>query len=200
MDYFQHGISVQGGDTVVDVGANFGAFSIAASRLVGESGKVFCYEPDPFVFERLQQNIRMNGCRNVTAFNEAVGGRDGHVDLFIDRKSAFSTLHTEVDGRVSSRAHSTTVPMRAIASVIAMAGPSVTLLKIDCEGAEYDILERLTPDAAALVSQVAMEVHRVPGHSVDSVPARLAALGFDVRKTVPLTAFRRTPTDLAPGP
>ena len=52
--------------------------------------------------------------------------------------------------------------MRAIASVIAMAGPSVTLLKVDCEGAEYDILERLTPDAAALVSQVAMEVHRDP--------------------------------------
>jgi FkbM family methyltransferase len=197
MDYFQHGISVRDGDTVIDVGANFGAFTVAASQLVGESGKVFCYEPDPFVFEQLRQNIGMNGCRNVTAVNEAVGGHDGHVNLFIDRKSAFSTLHREVDGRVSSPANCTRVPMRSIGSVIAQAGPSVTLLKVDCEGAEYDILERLTPDAAAMVSQVAMEVHRVPGRSIDSLPARLAALGFDVRMTVPLTAFRRRPMDLA---
>ena len=106
-------------------------------------------------------------------------------------------IHTEVDGRVASRcAQQQTVPMRARNRVGDRTWPvrSVTLLKVDCEGAEYDILERLTPDTAALVSQVAMEVHRVPGYSVDSVPARPAALGFDVRKTIKLAAYRRTPT------
>jgi FkbM family methyltransferase len=197
MDYFRHGIAVHEGDTVVDVGANFGAFSITASRRVGESGRVFSYEPDPLVFERLQQNIRLNRCRNVTAFNEAVGADDGKVDLFIDRKSAFSTTYAEVDGRRYGGADRTAVAMRSIASVIGLAGPSVALLKIDCEGAEYDILERLTPEAAARVGQVAVELHHVPGRSVDSVPPRLAALGFDVRATEPLTAFRRLRADAA---
>jgi FkbM family methyltransferase len=192
MDYFQHGIEIREGDTVVDVGANFGAFAIAASRKVGDSGRVFCYEPNPVVFERLQQNARMNGCRNITAFNEAVGGRSGEIELFVDRKSAFSTTHAEVDGRPASRSNSTKVPLRAIESALQLAGPSVTLLKIDCEGGEYDILEGLTPAAASPVSQVAMEVHRVPGRSVDSVPRLLAGLGFDVSMTSPLTAFRRT--------
>ena len=73
-----------------------------------------------------------------------------------------------------------------------LAGPSVALLKIDCEGGEYDILEHLTSDAASAVSQVSMEVHQVPGRSVDSIPQLLAALGFDVVATSPLTAFRRT--------
>ena len=164
---------------MIDVGANFGAFSIAASRHGRDSGKVFCYEPDPFVFERLQQNMRMNGCRNVTAFNEAVGGQDGDIDLFIDRKSAFSTTHTEVDGRPSSRSHSTKVPLRAIESVIA-SGRSLRgrCSRLTARGPSTNILERLTPDAAAPVSQVAMEVHRVPGRSLDSLPALLAALGF----------------------
>jgi FkbM family methyltransferase len=193
-DYFQNGIELRAGDTVIDVGANFGAFSIAASRLVGDAGRVFCYEPNPFVFERLQQNIRLNGCRNVTAFNEAVEGRSGDIELFIDRKSAFSTTHAEVDGRRSSRSPATRVPMRAIASALALAGPSVALLKMDCEGAEYDILESLTPDAASAVGQVVMEVHRVPGKSIDSIPRLLGALGFEVRMTSPLTAFSRMRT------
>jgi FkbM family methyltransferase len=192
MDYFQNGIEVHEGDTVIDVGANFGAFTIAASRKVGDSGRVFSYEPNPFVFERLQQNIRLNGCRNVTAFNEAVGGQSGDIDLFIGSKSAFSTTQPEVDGRLSSRSHSTRVPLRAMESAIGMAGPSVALLKIDCEGGEYDILDRLTAEAASAVSQVSMEVHHVPGRSVDSIPQMLAALGFDVVATSPLTAFRRT--------
>lgn len=196
-DYFQHGIALRDGDTVIDIGANFGAFSIAASRQVGESGRVFSYEPNPVVFERLRQNIRLNGCRNITVFNEAVGGRDGDVDLFIDRKSAFSTTQAEVGGRVYAGTESTKVPMRSIASVIDRAGPFVALLKIDCEGAEYDILESFTPDDAVRVAQVTMEVHPVPGHSVDSVPPRLGVLGFDVRLTAPLTAFRRSRTEAA---
>ena len=177
-DYFQHGIALRAGDTVVDIGANFGAFAITASRQVGETGRVFCYEPSPLVFERLQQNIGLNGCRNVTAFNEAVGGEDGQVDLFIARKSAFSTTHAEVDGRLYSGEQHTTVPMRSIASVLARAGPFVALLKVDCEGAEYDILERLAPEAAAHVGQVAMEVHHIPGPlgRVDSSAADRARL------------------------
>ena len=121
---------------MIDIGANFGAFSIAASQMVGDSGRVFCYEPNPFVFERLQENLRMNGCRNVTAFNEAVGGRDGDIELFIGRKSAFSTTLAEVDGRQSSRSHSTKVPLRRIESVLRLAGPCVALLKVDCEGGD----------------------------------------------------------------
>ena len=44
----------------------------------------------------------------------------------------------------------------------------MALLKIDCEGGEDDILDRLTA-AASTVSQVSMEVHHVPGRSVDSI-------------------------------
>lgn len=192
-DYFQDGIELRTGDTVIDIGANFGAFSIAASRLVGDSGKVWCYEPNPFVFERLEHNLRINGCRNVTAFNEAVQGRSGDIDLFVDRKSAFSTTHPEVDGRLSST-QPTRVPMLGIDAALERAGRSVALLKMDCEGAEYDILQHLTPGASSTVRQVVMEVHRIPGESVDSIPQRLGQLGFDVRPTTPLTAFRRPPT------
>lgn len=193
-DYFRNGIEVRPGDTVIDIGANFGAFSIAASRLVGDSGQVFCYEPNPFVFERLEHNIRINGCRNVTAFKEAVQGQSGDIDLFVDRKSAFSTTHPEVDGRVSST-QPTRVPMLGIDAALERAGRAVALLKMDCEGAEYDILEHLTPDASSTVRQVVMEVHRVPGQSVESIPQRLEQLGFDVRETTPLTAFRRPRTE-----
>jgi FkbM family methyltransferase len=188
-DYLQHGIVVREGDTVLDIGANFGGFSLIASRMAGESGRILSYEPNPAVFQRLLRNIRMNDCRNVTAFNEAVQGQSGEIEFFISPKPAFSTTSPQVDGRVS-RARPTMVPMRSIASVLAGAAGPVALIKMDCEGAEYDILNSLTADAAAIVGQVVVEVHRVPGHAVDEIPHRLRELGFDVRHTTPLTAFR----------
>src|SRR3954471_21826173 len=53
------------GDTVADIGAHVGYFSIIASRLVGPSGQVFAFEPEAANFEVLKANCILNGCRNV---------------------------------------------------------------------------------------------------------------------------------------
>ncbi len=54
------------GDVVVDVGANIGYYTILASRLVGEGGKVYAFEPEPDNFAMLQKNLKANGCTNVS--------------------------------------------------------------------------------------------------------------------------------------
>ena len=137
----------------------------------------------------------MNGCRNVTAFNEAVGGWDGDIELFIGRKSAFSTTLAEVDGRQSSRSHPTRVPLRRCESVLRLAGPCVALLKIDCEGGEYRHPGKPHSRRPARRSaRWRWKCTASLGDRVDSLPALLGGLGFDVRMTSPLTAFRPTPT------
>ena len=193
MDYFRNGIEVHEGDTVIDVGANFGAFTIAASRKVGDSGRVFCYEPNPFVFERLQQNIRLNGCRTSPPSTKPWGDKAGK-----------STCSSGASRRSAPRNRKSTAVRPAARTPrecrCARWSPRSAwpdrrwrCLKIDCEGGEYDILEHLTADAAS-ASQPGVDGSppRVPGRSVDSIPQLLAALGFDVVATSPLTAFRRT--------
>src|SRR3954447_18556523 len=52
-DYFKHGITLAPGDTVIDIGANFGSFTAAAARRVSPTGVVISFEPDPITFQRL---------------------------------------------------------------------------------------------------------------------------------------------------
>jgi len=54
------------GDTVVDIGANRGMFSLIASQLVGDKGKVISFEPNPVCLEVLDQTIATNQIKNIT--------------------------------------------------------------------------------------------------------------------------------------
>ena len=65
---------VRPGDTVVDVGANFGAHTIILSHLAGSKGKVIAFEPVPESFEALQENVEQRSrFSNISIFQLAVG-------------------------------------------------------------------------------------------------------------------------------
>ena len=64
---------LKAGDFVFDIGANIGIFSIPISKQITESGKLFCFEPQKFIFNLLNQNIEINKLGNVNTFNCALG-------------------------------------------------------------------------------------------------------------------------------
>src|SRR5689334_5897732 len=68
---------LKAGMTVVDLGANIGYYTLLASRLVGPSGVVYAFEPDPLMFEYLTGNVARNRCGNVIAVDVAVTDRIG---------------------------------------------------------------------------------------------------------------------------
>ncbi len=74
---------IKEGDTVYDVGANIGYFTLEFARLVGPNGKVLSFEPHPQVFQVLKRNINRNGYQNVKPYNCACGDMDGTINLFI---------------------------------------------------------------------------------------------------------------------
>ena len=79
---------VRPGMTIVDVGANIGYYTLLFSKLTGESGHVYAFEPEPENFALLQQNLARNNRTNVKVFN--AGGEQsarGIVPLSLNRKS-----------------------------------------------------------------------------------------------------------------
>lgn len=72
------------GDTVIDVGANFGYFSLLASSLVADSGKVIALEPEKDNFAYLTRNIQLNNASNMRALNVAAGDSQKQSKLHID--------------------------------------------------------------------------------------------------------------------
>lgn len=87
---------IKEGDIVVDCGAHIGYYTLLFSQLVGDSGKVFAFEPDPTNFSLLQKNLKENKIKNVVASNFAVSDKNGKCTFFLDKKSpAHHRLYSE---------------------------------------------------------------------------------------------------------
>lgn len=189
-DYFHNLARLEEGSCVVDIGANIGAFTVDAARRVGPAGCVHAFEPDPEVCERLSDNVKLNGLTNVVIHNCAVGGENGEACLYRHGKSAFTSLLATVDDRSQQHSESFTVRVMGAREALQACGGRIDLLKVDCEGAEYDLFDALDADAVAAVKQISMEVHAVPNRTPASLEQRLEVLGYQVTPGYPLVATR----------
>jgi FkbM family methyltransferase len=79
MGFLRHYLRV--GDAFLDVGANVGVYSLLASWLVGDAGRVDAFEPTPETLERLRENLVLSGARNVHVYALAVSDRAGSVQF-----------------------------------------------------------------------------------------------------------------------
>ncbi len=188
-DYLRHGIQLNQGDTVIDIGANIGAFTVLAASIVGTQGQVLAFEPEATTFKCLLKNIQLNNLKNVIAINQAIDQVTGNAELRVGDKSAFSNIHGRLDHLNSIAAQ--TVKTTTLTQVFENYHlTSVKLMKVDCEGSEYRIFDTLPQSIASCIEQIAMEVHRINGRQPSEITNRLEALGFEAYQTHPFTAFR----------
>ncbi len=127
------------GDAFVDVGSNVGLMSLLASRMVGDHGIVYSFEPEPKTFAILMENIELNGITNIRAHNLAMGMSAGvlpiHYNLHIGRGS--SSLM-----RTSRSVGGPDVEIDSLGEFFARNGvESVRMMKIDVEGWELEVLK-----------------------------------------------------------
>lgn len=135
------------GDLAVDCGANMG---VVTERLAATGADVVAFEPDPFAYKTLEQ--KFGNTPNVTLVNAAVGVSAGTVrlmraDNFGDNPEGASVKSTILDGgRRIDAENSVEVPLIDFpvwVSTQIVARGEIAFIKMDIEGAELDILERL---------------------------------------------------------
>ncbi|MDP7152106.1 MAG: FkbM family methyltransferase [Paracoccaceae bacterium] len=191
-DYFPDGIDLMPGDTVLDLGGNFGAFSVMAAQIVGAEGAVHCFEPAPQSQQRIRENARRNGIDNIHLHPVAVGGESGTIRFHTHTKSALSSIYDELDGRDMSAVSTIEVEIRSINDVMRDLPKVIHLAKIDCEGAEHDIFQEITDENLARIRAIVMELHNVPGKVNERLFDRLAEAGFAFEVANPVIAVNRS--------
>lgn len=174
-EYDWPGFVPRRGWRVIDVGANVGAFSLlAASR----KAIVEAYEPHPETFAFLQSNVASAA---VTCHQAAVVGQappDGHIELHLgDRDTQHSILGQE-QRSTDELSESISVPAVALAATL---GEGCDLLKLDCEGAEFAMIESLTSDDLRRVRRIVAELHG-DQQQMGAFDDRLRSEGFRVRR------------------
>jgi FkbM family methyltransferase len=189
---YRRGLPSEAGGDVVDIGANIGAFTLdAASRY--PAATVHAYEPDPRTCALLRRNVEANGLASrVRIWNEAVAGESGTLRLWRGDGSIAASAHL----RGAARGVPCDVPAVTLQTLVSRTTGRVGVLKMDCEGAEADILEAAGP-ALDAVDYIVAEYH---SDLVPDVVARIrGALGPSFAMTAeeggrcgPMIRARRT--------
>lgn len=171
------------GGNVIDVGANIGLYTVEASRAVGPSGRVIAIEAAPCHAATIRQSAKLNGARNVTVVNTAVGDEPGEAALTLP---AGGNMGMFTLGNVAGP-KSYKVQIRTIDDIISdLHVDSVDFVKMDIEGSEFralngarKTLEKHRPPILIELNETAL---RACGSSCRQVKGLLTDLGYTGRK------------------
>jgi FkbM family methyltransferase len=175
--------SIPSGATVVDIGANAGYFTLFAVSCFADS-QIFSFEPVPVNYAQLERHHNLNSSRRIKCFPKAVAGQAGEVNLSFDSNDSFTTSAT-IFKQADQQKDSIKVPCLTLSQVFDENNINkCDLLKMDCEGAEYDILYNCPPDYFQRIDQIAMEVHNGENENqnIETLESFLRGQGFSTRR------------------
>ncbi len=138
-DYITHfllkEIGIRDNDLIVDIGANIGWYSLVLSS--GSKPQVLSFEPDPFNFSLLQDNIKLNKKDNIQPFNKAVSDQPGTMTLYLYKNYNLGR-HSAIRQRNSIGSEEVeTIQLDGFLENKGLGDKKIRLIKIDIEGYEF---------------------------------------------------------------
>jgi FkbM family methyltransferase len=179
--------------TVVDLGASIGYYTLLASRLVGPSGHVYSFEPDPEANHYLRRNIKENRCENIVVVDKAAA----------ELTQTVSFVRPELERGFVSAGQKGSMTIEATTMDAFFGGlgwPDVHIVKMDIEGSEESALlgmgdlVRRNP-TIQIIMELNQQAMRRAGRTWNQLMATLKDLGFssgyviELDRTMELEAF-----------
>ncbi|HEY0057038.1 MAG TPA: FkbM family methyltransferase [Pedobacter sp.] len=159
---------------IVDIGANTGLFAIRMKQLYPES-QIFCFEPNELNFEQLSINVQASKMSFIKPFQFGVGGRSRKEKLYTHKHNLGG--HSIIQSEANSDEY-TEIEIVAISEVFENLNiDKCDLLKIDCEGAEYEIIKSINRELAMRIEKIIFEP-TASVYDVNELLEHLTNVGF----------------------
>jgi len=139
--------------TILDIGAHIGVFSIYANAL-NPTVRIIAFEPEEKNYQLLKKNLKTNNASNVIPRNIAIAATEGQKTLYISEDSHNHSLDENAKNIISSKK----VQGTTLENIITKTG-KIDLIKMDCEGAEFEIIKSLSPETFAKIDAFVIEYH-----------------------------------------
>lgn len=151
-EYSRPDFEIRDNDLIIDIGAHIGLFTLFASQKC-KTGKIFCFEPVMENYQLLLKNILDNKLSNVHPHNIAVSDHEQRVKIYLNADQAGHSLYIESTSFLEVQ--STSLKKVMDDNKI----EKCDFLKIDCEGAEYAIIESLSDQYLNKINKMIIEYH-----------------------------------------
>ena len=127
------------GNIVVDVGANIGLHALNMARIVGNTGQVFAFEPEPSNFKILEKNVKINNYQNIILEQKAIGDKHGKTTLYqSDHPGRHRIFPQTKDAIGKVQVDYTSLDKYFLDSNLV---DKINFIKIDVEGLEFGVLK-----------------------------------------------------------
>ena len=175
-EYDVEDFEINTNDTVIDIGAHIGLFSLLVSQLC-KTGKILSFEPVSENFDLLVSNLKLNHIKNILPFNMAVSKNSGRLDLFLNNDQSAHSIFSKSSESINVESTS----LQKIFEEHKIS--SCKILKLDCEGAEYEIIDSLPSEYLDKIQNMVIEYHLADTKPelVKSLILKIKNAGFKIK-------------------
>ncbi|MGC1414514.1 MAG: FkbM family methyltransferase [Candidatus Acidiferrum sp.] len=166
------------GMTVIDIGAHIGFHTLLFAKCVGPTGRVFSFEPLPENFDLLRKNVELNNLTQVRAFDKAVFSRAGEITISVPDDQPNSGNGSACLEKGVKQFRVNAVSLDAFCEEFSI---RPDILKMDVEGAEYEVLKGAERVIAQFRPMLLIELHHFDGNvAAHPVPDLVSGWGYQI--------------------
>jgi FkbM family methyltransferase len=151
-EYKKSGFQINQNDVVLDIGAHIGLFTLYASQFCTK-GSIFSFEPMKDNYQLLLENIKLNNLKQVKFFNLAVSNSNDPIKLFINDDESGHSMFSQSSQNLTVNS----ISLKRIFDENQI--EYCNFLKLDCEGAEYEIIKNLPLSYFEKIDKMIIEYH-----------------------------------------
>ena len=167
---------IKDNDSIIDIGGHIGLFSLLVSQK-SKYANIYSFEPIEDNFSLLKKNLELNNIKNVFPFNLAVSKDSDKVNLFLSNDESAHSI-------ISKDSESVTVKSISLQKIFDENEINTCkLLKLDCEGAEYEIIESLPLEYFDKIQNMTIEYHLADSRPdlVKNLISKIKQSGFNIK-------------------
>ncbi|MCE7993070.1 MAG: FkbM family methyltransferase [Roseivirga sp.] len=173
--------SIKEGDLALDVGAHKGGYLHWIRKAAGTTGKVVAFEPQPSLYEYLNNMISTYRLNNITLHHAGLSSKEGELRLFVPKAEGLTSPGATFEHRQdTSKGHSISVPVLQLDKTLKDRKGPVRFIKMDVEGHELEVFKGgeniLKQDRPRLIFEC--ENRHLNNLTVEDVFAYLKGLGY----------------------
>ena len=151
-EYEAPGFEIKENDTVIDVGGHIGLFMLFCEQFC-RKGKIYCFEPALDNYRIFSDNVKLNNLENIHSFNMAVSKHDGKIPLYLNDDASGHSIFLKNSNPIQVES----ITLQKVFELNNI--KKCNLLKLDCEGSEYEIINSLPDSYFSMIDKMIIEYH-----------------------------------------